>query len=198
MLTTATCVSARNASRSAWVMARDMGAPPPARTYCSRRAPGKADAPRPSATTRAILKPPASIASRVHHPRGLVGEAGHGAPRDQLEVGRNAQALADALGEPAGERARIDTPRRVVLDPHAQRLGPSTAAHDLVVHRRPRHLRELVEDERHVDGQDLDVTNRHEVAHPPLVEQAPVSLAAGAGLLVPAHHVLEVVAEEEV
>src|SRR5713226_6722991 len=36
MLTTATWVPARKASRSARVMARDMGVSPRARTYCSR------------------------------------------------------------------------------------------------------------------------------------------------------------------
>src|SRR5206468_1564153 len=174
MLTTATCVSARNASRSSLVMASDM----------SQLLLG--------ATTYSVR------ASGVHHPRGLVREAGHGAPRHQLEVGPHAQALAEALGEPARERARVDASRRVVLEPHAERARGPTAAHDLVLRRRPRHLRELVEDERHVDGQHLDVAHRDEVAHPPLVEEPAVRLAAGARRQVPAHHVLQVVAQEEV
>src|SRR5207247_4645595 len=126
-----------------------------ARTYCSRWAAGK--------PTRD---------SSVHHSRRLVGEARHGAPRDQLERGPNTQALAEALGEPARERARVDAPRRVVLEPNAQGRARLGAAHDLVLRRGPRHLRELVEDERHVDGQHLDLAHRHEVAHPPLVEEA--------------------------
>src|SRR5437773_10059004 len=102
MLTTATCVSARNASRSSLVMASDM------RQVLLR------------ATTYSVR------ASGVHHPRGLVREAGHGAPRHQLELGPNAQALAEALGEPARERARVDASRRVVLEPHAERARGRT------------------------------------------------------------------------
>src|SRR5438094_6146568 len=174
MLTTATCVSARKASRSSLVMASDMRQVPLGATTYSVRA------------------------SAVHHPRRLVREAGHGAPRDQLERGRHPQALAEALGEPARERARVDAPRRVILEPNAQGRARLGAAHDLVLRRGPRHLRELVEDERHVDGQHLDLAHRYEVAHPSLVEEAAVGLAAGARCQVPAHHVLEVVAQKEV
>src|SRR5438445_9853046 len=174
MLTTATCVSARKASRSPLVMASDMRQVPLGATTYSVRA------------------------SAVHHPRRLVREARHAAPRHQLELGPHAESLTEAFAEPPREPGRVDAGSRVVLEAHAERAGRPPAAHDLVLRRGPRHLRELVEDERHVYGQDLDVTRRHEVAHPPLVEQAPVGLAAGAGLQVPAHHVLEVVAQEEV
>src|SRR6266700_1384060 len=132
MLTTATCVSARKASRSSLVMASDM------RQVLL------------GATTYSVR------ASAVHHPRRLVREA------------------------------------------HAERAGRPPGAHELVLRRGPRHLRELVEDERHVDGQHLDLAHRYEVAHPSLVEEAAVGLAAGARCQVPAHHVLEVVAQEEV
>src|SRR5438046_10392570 len=86
MLTTATCVSARKASRSSLVMASDMRQVPLGATTYSVRA------------------------SAVHHPRRLVREAGHGAPRDQLERGRHPQALAEALGQPARERAPLHAP----------------------------------------------------------------------------------------
>src|SRR5213593_3234339 len=76
MLTTATCVSARKASRSSLVMASDMRQLLPGATTYSVRA------------------------SAVHHPRGLVGEARHGAPRDQLELRRHPEPLAQALAEP--------------------------------------------------------------------------------------------------
>src|SRR5438034_7503718 len=66
MLTTATCVSARNASRSSLVMASDM------RQVLL------------GATTYSVR------ASGVHHPRGLVREAGHGAPRsEERRVGKS-------------------------------------------------------------------------------------------------------------
>src|SRR5437762_12785702 len=174
MLTTATCVSARNASRSPLVMATD-----------SRRD-------TLGATTYGVR------ASGVHHPRRLVREAGYRAPRHQLGLGPHAEPLAQALGEPSREPGHVDARRRVVLKPHAERARRPTAAHDLVLRRRPRHLRELVEDECHVDGQHLDVAHRDEVAHPPLVEETAVRLAAGARRQVPAHHVLQVVAHEEV
>src|SRR5213076_3315487 len=90
MLTTATCVSARNASRSSLVMASDM------RQVLL------------GATTYSVR------ASGVHHPRGLVREAGHGAPRHQLELGPNAEPLAEALAEPPCEPRRVDAGRRIV------------------------------------------------------------------------------------
>src|SRR3989442_9647476 len=174
MLTTATCVSARKASRSSLVMASDMRQVPLGATTYSVRA------------------------SAVHHPRRLVREARHAAPRHQLELGPHAESLTEALAEPPREPGRVDAPRRVVLEPNAQGRARLGAAHDLVLRRGPRHLRELVEDERHVDGQHLDLAHRYEVAHPPLVEETVVGLAAGARRQVPAHHVLEVVAQKEV
>src|SRR5438105_7842819 len=174
MLTTATCVSARKASRSPLVMASDM------RQVLL------------GATTYSVR------ASAVHHPRRLVREAGHGASCHQLELGRHAEPLAEAFAEAPREPGRVDAGRRVVLEAHAERAGRPRSAQDLVLRRGPRHLRELVEDERHVDGQHLDLAHRYEVAHPPLVEEAAVGLAAGARRQVPAHHVLEVVAQKEV
>src|SRR2546426_753680 len=174
MLTTATCVSARKASRSSLVMASDMRQVPlEATTYSVR-------------------------ASAVHHPRRLVREARHAAPRHQLELGPHAESLTEALAEPPREPGRVDAGSRVVLEAQAERAGRPPAAHVLVLRRGPRPPRELVEDERHVDGQHLDLAHRYEVAHPPLVEEAAVGLAAGARRQVPAHHVLEVVAQKEV
>src|SRR5438876_9872640 len=121
MLTTATCVSARKASRSSLVMASDMRQVPLGATTYSLRA------------------------SAVHHPRCLVREAGHGASRHQLELGPHAEPLTEALAEPPREPGRVDAGRRVVLEAHAERAGRPPGAPDLVLRRGPRHLREPVE-----------------------------------------------------
>src|SRR5213083_1812260 len=109
MLTTATCVSARNASRSSLVMASDM------RQVLL------------GATTYSVR------ASAVHHPRRLVREAGHGAPRHQLELGPHAEPLAEALGGPAGEPGGGGAGRRIVLGAHAGGGGRAPGAHGLVL-----------------------------------------------------------------
>src|SRR5438445_423022 len=73
-----------------------------------------------------------------------------------------------------------------------------SSPHDLILRRRARHLRELVEDEGDVDRQELAVADPDDVPHAALVEEAAVRLAARARLRVPADQILEVVAEEEV
>src|SRR5207245_1060416 len=114
MLTTATCVSARKASRSSLVMASDMRQVPLGATTYSVRA------------------------SAVHHPRCLVREARHGAPRHQLELGPHAESLTEALAEPPREPGRVDAGSRVVLEAHAERAGRRAAAHELVLRRAAR------------------------------------------------------------
>src|SRR2546428_255205 len=92
MLTTATCVSARKASRSSLVMASDMGQVPLGATTYSVRA------------------------SAVHHPRRLVREARHAAPRHQLELGPHPESPTEALADPPREPGPVAAVSPVVPD----------------------------------------------------------------------------------